>query len=209
METTSFTDAKTVALKVLLAPELAGKVFLEGGLVPWVISGNASGRCHDDVDFSVRDEDMPTVRTWLQTRGFYDAALDSREIACNSKREDYGVHALIDGVMVSFAPFRIEDGKLTQRNALHRSFAGYDALLVAAIEGLAEADFVEMRELEDGTRIGVATIESVRAAKAATDREKDKADLAEIDRIGYDAERLARVEASFATMTVDCPAHSE
>lgn len=209
METTSFTDAKTAALKVLRAPELAGKVFLEGGLVPWVVSGNASGRCHDDVDFSVRAEDMPAVRAWLKAQGCYDAALDSRGIACNSAGEDYGVHALVDGVMVSFAPFRIENGKLTQRNALHLSFAGYDALLVASIEGLAEADFVEMRELEDGTRIGVATIESVRAAKAATDREKDKADLAEIDRIGFDAERLARVEAAFATMTVDCPAHSE
>lgn len=209
METTRCADAKAVALEVLRAPELAGKVFLEGGLVPWMISGNDSGRLHDDVDFSVRAEDMEAVRSWLKAKGLFDAALDSMELACNPNRDDYGMHALIDNVMVSFAPFTIEGHHLYQRNALHASFAEYDALLVAAIEGLSEADFVEMRRLDNGEYIGVATIESVRSAKASTDREKDRADLAEIDRIGYDKDRYARVKAAFETMEVSCPAHSE
>ncbi|WP_139650621.1 hypothetical protein [Raoultibacter phocaeensis] len=209
METTSFTDAKAVALAVLRAPELIGTVFLEGGLVPWIISGNDSGRCHDDVDFSVRAADMPAVRSWLAMRGFYDETLDSLNLECNSSRADFGVHAVVDSVMVSFAPFSIENGALEQRNALHASFAGYDALLLATAAGLEEDDFVEMRELPDGSRVGMSTIEAVRAAKVATDREKDLADLAELDRIGYDADRFARVAAAFATMEVTCPAHSE
>lgn len=209
METTSFADAKAAALKVLHAPELSGKAFLEGGIAPWIVSGNDSGRCHDDVDFSAHAHDMPAVRAWLKEQGLYDAALDSLELDCNSEKTDFGVHAIIDDVMVSFAPFRIEGGKLAQRNAVHASFAGYDALFLATIEGLDEADFVEMRELPDHSIVGMSTIEAVRASKVATEREKDRADIAEIDRIGYDADRYERVAAAFATMEVTCPAHGE
>ena len=47
---------------MLTAPELAGKVYLEGGLVPWVASGRESGRPHGDVDLSARLADMPAGR---------------------------------------------------------------------------------------------------------------------------------------------------
>lgn len=57
-----FELARAVALRVLTAPALAGRVFLEGGLVSWVVSGRDSGRLHGDVDVTVRLGDMPVVR---------------------------------------------------------------------------------------------------------------------------------------------------
>lgn len=70
MEETECTQAKSAAFQVLLAPSLQGKVFLEGGLVPWVISGRDSPRKHDDADFAVREEDMYVVRNWLKVRAY-------------------------------------------------------------------------------------------------------------------------------------------
>lgn len=209
MEDTAYAQAKAAAFRVLSAPELQGKVFLEGGLVPWVISGNDSGRKHDDTDFSVREKDLPAVREWLRGQELYDSNLDSFNLKCNADKVDFGVHALIDDVMVSFAPFKREGTLMIQRNAVHESFAGYDALFEARIEGLEEQDFVEMRTLSDGTVVGMSTIEAVRAAKVGTDREKDLLDLAEIDSIGYDEETYARVLAAFETIVVECPAHGE
>ena len=208
-DTASCAQAKTAALRVLRAPELSGKVFLEGGLMPWVLGGGDSGRKHGDVDFSVRLADMPVVRTWLESAGHYDPDLDSRRLACNAAGEDFGMHARIDGVLASFAPFFLRDGLLIQRNAQHRAFAGYDALLEATIEGLAEEDFVEMRKLPDGTRAGVSTVEACRAAKMASDRPTDLADIAELDRLGWDEVRMERVAGAFATMGVRCPAHEK
>lgn len=205
--TASCPQAKAAALRVLRAPELAGKAFLEGGLVPWVLGGGDSGRPHGDVDFSVRLEGMPAVRAWLEAEGLYDPALDSRLLACNAAGEDFGVHARVDGVLASFAPFFPRGGALVQRNAQHRAFAGYDALLEASIEGLAEEDFVEERMLPDGTRAGVSTVEACRASKLASDRPKDLADIAELDRLGWNEARMERVAAAFATMQVTCPAH--
>ena len=54
--------AKAVALRVLGEELLAGKVFLMGGLVPWIVSGQDSGRLYSDVDLAVRAKDMPAVR---------------------------------------------------------------------------------------------------------------------------------------------------
>lgn len=54
-----------------------------------------------------------------------------------------------------------------------------------------------------------ATLESVRAAKVASGREKDAHDVAEIDRIGYAPARYARVAAAYVAMRIECVAHGE
>ena len=195
-----FPQARAVALRVLTAPKLAGRAFLEGGLVPWVVSGRESGWLHGDVDVSVRLEDMPAVRAWLSAEELYDPALDSLNLPCNERRADFGTHALVDGVLVSLCPYFFEGDELRQRSAALEMTDGFGALFEAVIPGLAEGDFVEMRILPDGTTIGCATLESVRAAKMAGAREKDVHDVTEIDRMGCDPGRCARVAAAYASM---------
>ncbi len=63
--------------------------------------------------------------------------------------------------------------------------------------------------LPGGTVVGCATPESVRAAKVASGREKDALDIAEIDRIGYDPARYARVTAAYEVMRIACVAYGE
>ena len=50
-------------------------------------------------------------------------------------------------------------------------------------------------------------MEACRAAKGASGRPKDAADIGEIDRIGVDPARLGRVKAAFSRMRVECVAH--
>lgn len=204
-----FAMARAAAMRVLTAPALKGRVFLEGGLVPWVISAHDSGRLHGDVDVSVRLEDMLVVRTWLREERAYDAELDSFELACNEGLGDFGTHAVIGGVLVSFCPYYCAGGELRQRNAALILTDGFEALFEAVAPGIDEADFVGERALSDGSLIGCATLESVRAVKMASNREKDVHDVAEIDRIGYDPIRYARLSSAFAAMRIDCVAHGE
>ena len=187
-----FPTAKAAALRVMTAEPLRGVVFLEGGLVPWMASGCDSGRPHGDVDFSVRLADTPAVREWLAREGLYDRALDSLDLPCNAPRADFGVHAVIDGVPVSFCPFLFDDGDLIQRNAALARFEGFDALFEARIPGIAEEDFVEMREVGGVGAVGFSTLEACRAAKGASGRPKDE-----------------RVEAAFSGMSVECAAFSD
>ena len=74
---------------------------------------------------------------------------------------------------------------------------------------VAEGDLFERRGLSGGVAIGCATLESVRAAKTVSGRERDARDVAEIDRMGCDTERCARVAAAYASMRIDCVAHGE
>ena len=204
-----FPRALAAALRVLTAPALTGMTYLQGGLVPWVVSGRDSGRLHGDVDVSVRMGDMPVVRAWLAAEGLHDPALDSLGLPCNERHGDFGVHALVDGVLVSFCPFYFEGCELRQRNAALVATDGFDALFEAAVPGIAEEDLLEVRELPGATAIGCATLESVRAAKVASGREKDALDVAEIDRIGCDPARHARVAGAYAAMRIACVAHGE
>lgn len=208
-EGVSFSVARAAALRVLTAPALAGRVFLEGGLVPWVASGRGSGRQHGDVDISVRLPDMPAVRAWLVAEGLHDPALDSLNLSCNQGFGDFGTHAVVDGALLSFCPFTFAGGELRQRNAALVATDGFDALLEAVIPGIREDDLREVRTLPDGTVIGCATLEAVRAAKVSTARGKDALDIAEIDRMGYDAGRYARIAGAYAAMKVACVAHGE
>lgn len=204
-----FSLACSVAMRVLTAPALVGKVFLEGGLVPWIVSGRDSRRLHGDVDISLRIADMPDVRTWLVAEGLYDRALDSLNLPCNEEHGDFGVHSVIDGVLVSFCPFFFESDELHQRNAALKVTDGFDALLEAVIPCSMEDDRTELRRLPTGVTVGCATLEAVRASKIMSDREKDAYDIAEIDRIGYDLERYARIAKEYATMRIVCVAHGE
>ncbi len=202
-----FERAHAAALRVLTAPGLAGRAYLQGGLVPWVASGCDSGRPHGDVDVSVRLGDMPAVRAWLAAEGLYDPALDSLSLGCNENQNDFGAHAIVDGVLVSFCPFRFEGRELRQRNAALAATDGFDALLEAVFPSVEEGDLFEGRTLPGGTVVGCATLESVRAAKVTSGREKDAYDVAEIDRIGYDPARYARVATAYAAMRIECVAH--
>lgn len=152
---------------------------------------------------------MPAVRSWLDAEGLYDPALDSLNLGCNGGRGDFGAHAIVDGVLVSFCPFLLEGNDLRQRNAAVAATDGFDALLEAVVPGVEEGDLFEERALPTGAAVGCATLESVRAAKVASGREKDAHDVAGIDRIGYDPARYARVAAAYAAMRIECVAHGE
>lgn len=152
---------------------------------------------------------MPAVRAWLEDEGLYDPALDSLRLPCNEGRGDFGAHAVVDGALVSFCPFALAGGGLRQRNAALVATDGFDALLEAAIPDVGEDDLREARALPDGTVIGCATLEAVRAAKVSTAREKDARDVAEIDRMGYDDDRYERIARAYAAMRVACVAHGE
>lgn len=60
---------KEKALAFGLHPKLKGRIFLAGGLVPWVISSEDSNRLHSDIDFVVPLSEMETSALFSKSRG--------------------------------------------------------------------------------------------------------------------------------------------
>ena len=115
---------------------------------------------------------------------------------------------MVNVVPVSFCPFTVDGDALCQRSATFTQLEGFDALFEACASGVAMEDFVERRALPNGEAVGMATLETCRAAKMPSDREKDAVDTAELERLGYDSARLARMTSAFERMDVTCVAHS-
>ena len=133
---------KEKALAFGLHPKLKGKIFLAGGLAPWVISGEISNRLHSDIDFVVPLSEMETVRTFLKEQGLYDQTHDSLFLPCNQEKIDFGTEVFLDGLPVSFTPFFEENNNLYQRDFTTADFSTKDSLVTLCLPNLSPEDYI-------------------------------------------------------------------
>ena len=74
-------EVKEVVISLMGEQKVKDKIYVAGGIVPWILSGNDSGRKHGDIDIVVEKDDMGTVREFLRDKGYYKVEFDSmREI---------------------------------------------------------------------------------------------------------------------------------
>ena len=194
--------AAVVVIAIVLAV-LSVPFMIIMGILPWLLTGEDSGRLHGDVDLSARAEEMGRIREVLTGMGLYQKAGDSRFLFCNRTRADHGLELWVGEVPVNIAPFTPAAGGLRQRNFLLSREAGFDALMTATVEGMALEDFVTESTLPDGRRVLTQTAESVRAEKECSGREKDRADLRQLDKLGFDTARYERVRYPIQTMWIE------
>lgn len=203
MEMFSCGTLKKVVCYLMGEEELQGKIFVAGGIVPWLLSGKDSGRQHGDIDLVVKMDDMDHIRRYLKKHGLYGEESDSRFLSCNKGHADHGVEVFFHQIPINFAPFERVGGDIIQRNFSLERFTGFDALMTATITNLAVEDYITTYRLDDGTVIGAYTLETVLAAKEQSDREKDRIDRMEIASIGIDRRRYARVKPAIQSMKID------
>ena len=196
-------EVKEVVISLMGEQKVKDKIYVAGGIVPWILSGNDSGRKHGDIDIVVEKDDMGTVREFLRDKGYYKVEFDSMSFPFNVDQTDHGVEVLIKGIPVNFAPFEVSGNDITQRNFSIAELGGFNALLTATLKDISVEDYITDYKLDDGLEIGSYTVEVVRAAKEKSDREKDLVDLREIDRMGIDYERYSRVKPSVQDMKID------
>lgn len=180
-------------MKINVIEELRGKLFVSGGIVPWIISEVDSGRLHGDIDLICKLEDMDLVRQKLKDYNIYEPQLDSLTYEQEGLRQDYGVDTYIGGVPVGFYPYEVKNGRIIQRSFSPDLVDGKPDLKVKIMDGLDEKDFLTTTTLSNGVTIGHSTLEMIRATKLRANRAKDHYDIAQIDAIGIDSERWKRV----------------
>lgn len=75
--------------------------------------------------------------------------------------------------------------------------------MTATVEGVALEDFVTESALPDGRRLLTQTVEPVRAEKECSGRKKDRGDLRQLDKLGFDAARYTRVKGPLQNMWLE------
>ena len=193
---------KSVVQQLMSADALKGIIYVAGGIVPYLYTGRDSGRMHSDIDIVAASADMPTIRQYLQSAGFYESDYDSLAFGYNTGRVDYGIEAFIQGIPVSFAPFDVQGNDIIQRNFSKLELAGFDALMTVTMRGIAVEDYITSHDIE-GLRVGTYTLERVQCTKETTNREKDIRDIEETRKLGIDQERYLRIKPVIGAMTID------
>lgn len=190
-----------IIMNIVQYDEISNIIFVSGGIVPWLISGNNSNRKHDDLDLLVSKENMPIVRDFLIKHNLYNASLDSLNYE-DAEMVDYGVDTYIDNIPVGFYPYeKMIDGSIVQRSFSLAEIDHKKDLKVKKIPNMAITDYLSTATLQNGTIIGISSLEVIRVTKALVGREKDIYDIKEIDRIGYDFYKYERVKHSIDNMT--------
>lgn len=194
---------KEKALTFGLHPKLKDKIFLAGGLVPWVISGEDSNRLHSDIDFVVPLSEMEAVRAFLKEQGLYDQTHDSLFLPCNKEKRDFGTEIFLDGLPVSFTPFFTENNNLVQRDFTTADFSTKDSLVTLCLPNLSPEDYITAYVLPHGQKLCCISLEFVYAKKSRKNRPKDQGDLQKMKQIGLNENRLKHMNNSFSNAILE------
>ncbi|MCI7656705.1 hypothetical protein [Anaerotignum sp.] len=186
------------ALAFGLHPKLKGRIFLAGGLVPWVLSGEDSNRLHSDIDFVVPLSEMETVRAFLKEQGLYDQSHDSLFLPCNQEKIDFGTEVFLNGLPISFTPFFQENNNLFQRDFTTADFSAKDSLVTLCLSVLSLDDYITSYSLSHGQKLYCTSLEFVYTKKIRKNRPKDLTDLRQMETMDLDQSRLARIAAAFS-----------
>lgn len=154
------------------------KVYLAGGVVPYLLLNQDSNRLHDDMDTIDRMEDMMKLRFLAQQAGWYHPSWDSLNVTQDG--QDYGFEIKIDGVPVGIYPFTYEDGLLTQY-----SYDPYNTACKIKEMPLHElSDYVTTYPSKDGKVYDMMSLEYIKKSKEKVNRQKDIQDIMKIEETG-------------------------
>lgn len=196
----SYNKIKNVIELIVSEERIKEKIYISGGSVPWIISNKDSNREHGDIDIICKKENMELIRNLLKENNIYHEELDSLNYEQNHEKKDYGVDTIIRGVPVGFYPFEYKDGVIIQRSFSPKAFYGKIELKEKIIEGLNIEDYVTVVELENGQKIGITTLEVLKATKSTLLRGKDISDIKQINKIGINSEKYGKVNRAIMKM---------
>jgi len=187
-EKTTFTQARNTLNKVLnLLEEKHLKIYIVGGLVPYILLNQDSNRLHDDIDTICRLEDIKELRELFIKEGLYNKEWDSKTYSKDDK--DYGFEMKIEGVPFAICPFEYKDGIINQY-----SFDPYTKECKTKTIPIKQiSDYVYSYESKDGKIYDTMSLEYIKLTKDNIQRPKDILDLEKISEYGIRNDVMSRL----------------
>lgn len=195
----NYSKIKEIILKLNSNELLKGKLYIVGGTVPYIISNTMSNREHSDIDIIVEEKNMNTIRQYLQSNNLYDKKLDSLTFEYNKDKVDYGIDCIIDGVNVNFAPFKLINNGMLQRNFLNKQNSGINALINVTMENIKLENCITIHFV-DQVQLKTYNLEMIKIMKEKSNKQKDQVDIKVIDEHGYNKEKYEELKVKTDNM---------
>ena len=181
----TFKEITNILEEIYKLKEINDIIYINGGIVPYLIDNKASKRKHSDIDVLVELKDMNIIRNSLKKYNLYRENKDSLKLT----NQDYGIHANIRGIDIGFFPFEIENNgikvntfSIDEKNIFKSRF----------IKGLTFNDFYEIISFKN-YKIKIIKRELLYLLKEKLIRDKDKIDYEVLNKINLNQECLTRL----------------
>ncbi len=172
-DTHTFDELMNVYDKIIKMNKTKVKLYLSGGIVPYVLLGEKSSRRHKDLDLLCKKEDARMIREVFRNHDLYEPKRDSLTYTVNNI--DYGFELVIDGVKVNISLFEEKDGGITEYYFTSRTKVGRIKNINAKMN-----DYIVPYVSSNNKKYLTKSLELIIADKLLLNREKDKMDIEKI-----------------------------
>ena len=188
-EAQNFEDIKKALSTIKALTRFAdAPMYISGGIVPYILLDQDSGRLHDDIDTIVDLKDIHELRKIFKDTPYYNADWDSLNHVQDGN--DYGFELNVNGVPVGIYPFIDDDDTILQYT--------YDPYTheckIKRIPEKKKDNYVKTYTSTKGEVYTTMSLEYIKKSKDLVGRGKDIKDSAKIEEYGYDEELYSSIE---------------
>lgn len=169
----SFSDLINVFEKIEKMNKTKIKLYLSGGIVPYVLLDQKSERNYKDLNILCKKEDMRMIREVFRNNDLYEPKKDSLTYTVNDI--DYGFEVVIDKVKVNISPFEEKDNCVVEYYFNSRTKTGK----IKSIDTKMN-DYIVPYVSSNNKKYLTKSLELIITDKILLNREKDKLDIAKI-----------------------------
>lgn len=163
------------------------KLYLSGGLVPYVLLNEKSDRKHADLNLLCKKEDMRIIREVFRNNDLYEPKKDSLTYTINNI--DYGFEVVIDKVKVNISVFEEVSDGIIEYYFNSRTKIGRIKNINAKLN-----DYIVPYVSSNNKKYLTKSLELIIADKLLLNREKDKKDIEKIQECnGISIEKIKKI----------------
>lgn len=149
------------------------KLYLSGGLIPYVLLNEDSGRRHSNLDLLCSKEDIRMIREVFRKQDIYEPKRDSLTYTVNDI--DYGFQVVIDKIKVNISVFEERNNSIIEYSFDCHNRIGRIKNINAKL-----SDYILPYVSSDNKKYTTLSLELLIANKLLLGRDKDKKDIEKI-----------------------------
>lgn len=183
----SYEELMTTFEKIEKMNKTKVKLYLSGGLVPYVLLNEQSDRKHTDLDLLCKKEDMRIIREVFRNNDLYDPKKDSLTYTVNNI--DYGFEVVIDKVKVNISVFEEVSDGIVEYYFNSKTKIGRIKNINTKLN-----DYIVPYVSSNNKKYLTKSLELIIADKLLLNREKDKKDIEKIQECnGINIEKIKKI----------------
>lgn len=168
-----YKDVLEVYHKIEKMNKTRAKLYLSGGIIPYLLLNEDSGRRHSNLDLLCSKDDIRMIREVFRKYDLYEPKRDSLTYTINNI--DYGFQVVVDKIKVNISVFEEKDNGIIEYNFDCHNRIGRIKNINTKL-----SDYILPYVSSDNKKYTTLSLELLIANKLLLNRDKDKKDIEKI-----------------------------